>query len=483
MNNSKSTKPPRRNDPCYCGSGKKYKHCHGIVTAPPFNAVYDRIRRYDGESAGQLLRFARKRYGEHVLERAWDDYRFSDGTPFDISGPDGDAFTRWFLLNWKHVDGRTMAQAFLAEQGSRVDPGLRRFIEAAASAPYSFYQTLEVQPGEGLTLRDILRKHEVRVTEQSASTILKRGHIVLARVVELDGCYFFMGMGAQVIPPVFLDHVLAIREYLEAAGDKESKSLSAVTLLQHEDDLREAYFEIDDDMSRPPEIRNTDGDPLAFHTLTYEIRSFEETFEALKELEQRVTAASDTEMLEGAATNKAGKPTELTLHWLRNGYKGGFGDNTTLATLTIRKSRLVVEVNSERRSKRIQKEIKKRLGDSALLLRTEIRSHEGIMKEVAKGPRRKTGSDEHDRLMKESPEARAFMREMREQHLAAWVDQPVPALRGMTPREAAKDPEGRELLESLLMDFELRNETKKDEFMRIDVPKLRKELGMERGLK
>jgi hypothetical protein len=24
---------PRRNDPCPCGSGRRYKHCHGAVAA------------------------------------------------------------------------------------------------------------------------------------------------------------------------------------------------------------------------------------------------------------------------------------------------------------------------------------------------------------------------------------------------------------------------------------------------------------------
>jgi uncharacterized protein YecA (UPF0149 family) len=28
---SQTTKAPGRNDPCHCGSGKKYKHCHGSL--------------------------------------------------------------------------------------------------------------------------------------------------------------------------------------------------------------------------------------------------------------------------------------------------------------------------------------------------------------------------------------------------------------------------------------------------------------------
>ena len=49
----------------------------------------------------------------------------------------------------------------------------------------------------------------------------------------------------------------------------------------------------------------------------------------------------------------------------------------------------------------------------------------------------------------------------------------------MTPRKAAKSPRGRELLESLLLDFEGRNMDEPDDMQRVDVAALRKELGMD----
>jgi len=467
-----------RNDPCFCSSGKKYKHCHGSATASSPDAVYERIRRYDGESAHHLLGYARKKYGEHVLERAWTEYRFSDGTPFEISGPEGDPFTRWFMFSRKQSDGKTLAEMFLAEKGSGIDPDLKTFIEATVHAPYSYFQVIDVEPGEALALRDILLRREVRVRERSASGILQRGHIILARVVELGGICFFMGTGEQVILPGYMNELIALREYLETLVPK-GHPLSDAALLEFEEDLRETYFDLGDAMSRPPDVRITDGDPLAFHTLTYEIPSFEAAFDALKDLEQVVMRRSDDEMLDGAERNRAGNPTGLTLHWLKKGSGTGIGDNTTLATLAIRPSKMTVEVNSERRSKRIQKEIRKRLGDEAVLLRTDVESHEAVMKKIARGPRKPQGSEEHDRLLRESPELRAQLKEMTERHWAAWLDEPVPALRGMTPRQAAKDPVGRELLESLLMDFALRNETGKDEITRVDISKLRRGLGME----
>jgi hypothetical protein len=40
----------------------------------------------------------------------------------------------------------------------------------------------------------------------------------------------------------------------------------------------------------------------------------------------------------------------------------------------------------------------------------------------------------------------------------AWIDLPVPALNGQTPRQAATTPQGRQRLEALLEDFEWRGD-------------------------
>lgn len=471
-----------RNDPCPCGSGKKYKKCHGLTVAPTPKSGYDRIRWLDAESANLLMAFAKRRYGDDAIEDAWEAFHFFDGTPFDLSGPVSATFLRWFVFDWKPEDEETLAELFLLEKGSQLDRDLCRFIEATLHAPYSFFQMLGVDPGVSLTLRDILRKREYMVTERSASTILQRGHILFARVVELDGISFLMGNGWHIIPPLFLDHLLHLRELLGGEESLSDGSVTSETLLNCEEDLREAYFEIVDELENQKlQVRNTDGDHLAVHTLTYEIPSFDEAFHALKDLEQKVSGCTDAELLAEATKTEDGEPIKVHLHWLKKGRNSGGQDITILGTLTISASTLVVDVNSEKRSKRIQKEIKKRLGNDAVLLRTEIKSQEGIFKEVAemaKNPESNKDT-EHDRLMRESPEARAVLKEMTKRHWASWHDTPLPALRGVTPRQAAKDSQGRELLESLLMGFDLTNRSKEDEFLRVDTAELRRKLGLE----
>jgi hypothetical protein len=67
---------------------------------------------------------------------------------------------------------------------------------------------------------------------------------------------------------------------------------------------------------------------------------------------------------------------------------------------------------------------------------------------------------------------------MAERHWAAWFDHPVPALGGVTPREAARTPLGRERLEALFGEFAARNRHAPPE-QRVDLAQLRRELGLE----
>jgi hypothetical protein len=56
---------------------------------------------------------------------------------------------------------------------------------------------------------------------------------------------------------------------------------------------------------------------------------------------------------------------------------------------------------------------------------------------------------------------------------------PVPALDNMTPREAALTPEGRDLLESLLLEYEIKTTDDPDNNAAPDIASLRRELGMD----
>jgi hypothetical protein len=54
------------------------------------------------------------------------------------------------------------------------------------------------------------------------------------------------------------------------------------------------------------------------------------------------------------------------------------------------------------------------------------------------------------------PKARSRIQEMIQKQVEDWVHQKIPALGGRTPLQAIGDPDGREIVESLLLDWERR---------------------------
>jgi hypothetical protein len=80
-----------------------------------------------------------------------------------------------------------------------------------------------------------------------------------------------------------------------------------------------------------------------------------------------------------------------------------------------------------------------------------------------------------------------IQRELARQAQARWLDDNIPALGGLTPREAAADPTQRELLERLLGEYERRNAKAAEAgaadaggfgSVLFDVDELRRELGL-----
>ncbi|MGA2742320.1 MAG: hypothetical protein ABSG65_33390, partial [Bryobacteraceae bacterium] len=92
-----------------------------------------------------------------------------------------------------------------------------------------------------------------------------------------------------------------------------------------------------------------------------------------------------------------------------------------------------------------------------------------------------TGVEEALRERKLPPAAqRDDLQKMLAEHYERWVDMPVPALNGKTPREAAANPESRTQLGALLKMMQNGEEHKRrDGFAWFDVSKLKAELGIE----
>jgi hypothetical protein len=264
--------------------------------------------------------------------------------------------------------------------------------------------------------------------------------------------------------------------------------LTADHLGEFEADIRSFYLDAVVAMFLPPQLMNTDKDPLLPQKVHFDVESADSAFHALKGLAEGMSE----DELRSEATVADGLIVKAEIPWL-GGTKEArkrLGGPVWLGTMNIEDRKLIIGVNSTKRAEEIRRLVEKRLGKEAVYKTTLIEPIESEVEKVwaaaASGPselpaKEWTKGNERTGVISLAdlpPEVRLKLEETARQHWVTWFDVPVPALNNMTPREAAKSEEGRELLESLLLDYERHDDDSNENLMRPDVPELRRKLGM-----
>ena len=137
-----------RNDPCPCGSGKKFKKCCANAEAEQRSPEARRaleFHRLDQELAEQMLRWARKKRGAAWLREALGEY-FDD---FDQRDDEHQLFVPWALHHFQQ-DGNTVAREFSEDPRSQLSTDAREWLAAQGRAWLSVWEVLDVKPGKGL---------------------------------------------------------------------------------------------------------------------------------------------------------------------------------------------------------------------------------------------------------------------------------------------------------------------------------------------
>lgn len=453
------------------------------------DALWRKIRKADENVVQQLFKYLRNEFEEDAIYDAWDEFVVSrEDKSFDEEKHlHAQAFYPWFLFNWMPVEWAeegedyfiddytnipTIARSYLNDYRKRLSEMERRFIELSCNQNFSFHEILDCQPGTGFTLRDILLEREVYVTERSATTYAQKGDIVFAKVIQYDSVGLMVGCGSVFLPPAHKPLLIDLRAMMRTEKEKPVENLTTQDLFEWDMEIRDLYFEILDAMRRPPQICNTDGDPLVMHDLLFEIGvSPQAAFDSLKSL------ALDTpkkELYEDAEFDDEGNLTKIEFRWIKKGTaKMLDGDYTALGYITIEEGKLRVSVNSENRAKKIRKEIEKRLKDQVTHRKTEVESVESMLNKP---------SDEPDEALYPpmTPELEEIMDQTLDAHWKKWIDEKIPALGGITPRQAVKSKDGREKLIALLDDFERRDKVGQSGLNQLKyIQRARKQLGLE----
>jgi SEC-C motif/Protein of unknown function (DUF2384) len=456
-----------RNDPCPYGSGKKYKHCclnaGSAQATAPADLTWRRMRGLLDGFPDEMLRFTAQAYGPSAVHEAWDEFTGLDTLEFDSNTPLMQLFMPWFFHCWapdavatevanKSLHGVSPTNAYLATKGRRLDPLLRRYLESLLTAPFTFFEVLACEPGTGMTLRDVMMPEEHAVTERGASQGMQAGDLLFGQLASVDGLTMLEAFSGFAIPPMEKAPIVELRTRIASAHP----AITHQVLRDRDIELLDLFHEISDCLFNPrlPILQNTDGEPLSPHKLVFDLKAPPQTaFDSLKHL---ALDEPDEDLLADATRDSDDKLTGVHFSWKKRGNKKHAGwDNTVLGWIEIDGARLIAEVNSKARAYAIRKKIEKALGAGVRYRASEIQSLEKMLadRRAVGGARGGAASEESERLA-QLPEVREKISEMMAAHWEHWVNEPLPILGGRTPIDAVKDPDGREIVESLVIQAE-----------------------------
>ncbi len=479
-----------RNDPCPCGSGRKYKKCHGAPSATgPDVGTRSLVRRseiarasacktIDVQLHDEMMAWAIKHLGRAWLQQAIRNFSWDDSP--DIAPAEMMMFGTWLQYHMPISETDPMSLASRYREAARLhrEPAKERVLNAQLEAPIGIWEVQSIERGVGSQVKDLLSGDERFIYDAASTETLEPWLSMLGYVVECDGVCFMGGVYYQPLPPSYVDDI--VRATRKAARVRTKPvpiefRVSPDWQLELIDQWRDAI----EGMIAVNEHRvmnNTDGDEISIHADRFDVTvSRDEILRRLATIPGAEPPEQDgpKDMIAvlrvGGAKTPASPPTM---------------GNTVVGSMVLSGSTLTAETNSTKRADTLKAAIERAAGDAVRFRLRSTESMESIKTRArSPGPGGPTSSTPASGKFFTSespdmpPEVREAMRQMMAKLDAQWVDSQIPALGDMTPRAAVRDAKMRPVLERLLKDMESRG-APTGAGMGMDIAAIRRMLGV-----
>lgn len=462
------------------------------MTRPPFAEFSSlAIRELTAWIGGSALWAGRlsEVLGEHFLpvaeqagfnpEEAWEELGEYTGPVYGAALED--------LCTRQYEDPPSnVVSDFLKKRGLRLPPLAKSYLVALRDSVPGVYEAVAVVPGHGVTIRDLLIGGDpIDVIEVSGSRQIVQWDKLAARVVEHGGKRVFTG---GVFPLATDSSKTVIEELRAMLHGLAEKSGAAAEAFRGEvsNVMREAapmlgglrIVQILESLHRPlPKLINRDGDPYEFVEARYPLTSRERSdviagLDAEPALRRTGARPAKWDWVANASEHPS-RASSAKDGFALDTHPDGDTERVVLANVTVSRKQLELSVNSRRRLEKARALIESLLAGRVGQPEVTIKSVEDAMAE---------NRDELGPLRRSVPKRveRAVMQRYLDSYYRNWLDEKIPALGGKSPREAARDFEGREQLVGLLKELENREARRAREGgLGYDARWLWRELGVE----
>ena len=407
-----------RNEPCPCGSGRKYKHCCGNGESPSKALVASRTR---DSALAKLLTFAF--HPAFDSDHAIAEVQFWGNLIRDPSNPDFEwildsedatiKYNTWFLFDWDSEESGTVVDLFLEEAAAGLTPAEREFLQRLSEAPLRLYEVESVKPGEGAYLIDLWTSTRLFVIERTATEQIVAWDLIGARVApDGMGGNVFEG-GLYLYPMEAKDEVLRhFRRVYRRHHRKYPLDTASTFFRKHGVVFHHLWLSLVA-FPEPPEIVTSDGDPLVFCRSVFHTDE-PEAVDALVRSQPQIRVGEDG-----------------MLGWT----EGEGAEEHEVGTWSIDGRRVTFETTSKERAARARAWLEAIAGSRVRYRATGLETIEQTFNEL----RRRRPEDPVPFTRQEpAAEEDGAVRELYDRHYHDWLDRPVQALANRTPRAAAR---------------------------------------------
>ena len=452
-------------------------------TAPPRSrnerVLRERILKftYQTRFGDDFKRAIRLYFGEDALQ----------DNVLTLDEEDMPGFQEWYINDYVTFEGERVIDLFAREVGPRLPTAQRQILDDWRRINrYRLFEVQKVEPGIGETVQDLLSGEVLEVNDISASYALVKWQVILARPLLTEGRLDFTGAMIPR-PPTEKPAILGFARELWEEYQAQHPQVSLDDFYRdHSLDLYHHLMEIA--TAPPPPFYTPEGHLLTFSTARYAVQEPRTVAERLGQAEEFAyvgpaaedeTALAYVWLLRGDShvpeAPIEGRGMVMQAEWTAGPGGSGGPNYRSLGDVRLWSNHLELSCIS-----------RKRLAAGKMLLRRvlgRLIQHQGDefrdLDTASLASAEPSPSDYEEGIPAEIAET--IIRERMVAQYAEWLDNPVPALDGKSPRQASRDPGMQEQLKELLKIVEYMEEQKRRKGEPyIDAADIRRELGAPR---
>lgn len=475
-----------RNDPCPCGSGKKFKKCCMVqkselmLEGPSKSSTHDLLAVQQQELSKKIVFFSRKdEFNDDLLNATSLYWKTSSDKETAVLShavyDDNGEFLEWYLNDYVLSSGRTVIEEFSLEP--HITPEEEEIIKSYMASCSGLFEVQRILENGSFVVKDIFTGEELEIRDETARKNIVAWDILMMRVLSLRGERRIAG-NILSIPRKLKDGLVSFLNLEFEKFKQENGGAEWPMFLKRNSYVIRHYLR---DIANEKPVNLTDGsEKVVIAKALFDLKFFDKAINLLE---------AEYDFLPDMPRN----PNEKSWAWLRRGKSRELGEEmdgdagivfqskvihesgklewTVLGNVTMAGDRLTIECFSKGRLDAGKGRLMQVLKDC---VRHKSDSFEDITESLERA-----GQGKRDKKPETlSEEKKVYMRSYLENYYRKWLDDKIPALGGRTPKEAVQDEKGRQNVLEMLRDIENEQEKKRQKGEPcFNVDFMKKELG------